>query len=132
MNPILVVDDSPMMRLHLSKVLSRAHYTVRAVDSGKAALKSYQAQSADLVILDIIMPDMDGIETLQALRAIDSQVKVLGISGLGPCFSSLYLNMLRKLGAQESLEKPFTNEVLLDAVRQLIGPASRTNPLHVP
>lgn len=128
MKQILVVDDNGAIVLAASLALSKAGYEVRCAGSGSAAIASYKEARADLVILDIIMEDMDGLETYKALRAMDPQVIVLGISGPGTQFTPLYLNTLRKLGAQATLEKPFTVETLVHQVDNLIGPAMETRP----
>lgn len=120
---ILIVDDSPTILLFINRVLSKAGYGVRCTDKGTLAVQAYQANPADLVILDVVMQGMDGLETLQALQKVDPQVKILAISGLGTRFPPLYLNMMRQLGAKGILEKPFTDGALLEAVTQLIGPA---------
>lgn len=127
MGHILLVDDSSTVRLHMTQVLSHAGYQVRAVGSGKAALESYKAERAALVILDVVMPDMDGVETFQLLRSIDSHVKVLGISGMGPRFPTEYLKILGALGAQAVLEKPFSDEALLHLVKQTIDSGTGSN-----
>lgn len=121
MNHILIVDDSATVRRHLATVLSSAGFAVQTVAGGKEALVSYKTAHASLVILDVVMPDMDGLETLQALRAVDSGVKVVGISGIDPRFSPVYLKMLRLLGAQAILEKPFSDQILIETVRRLLA-----------
>ncbi len=124
MNDILIVGDNATIRKHLADILSRAGYTVRPVDSSKAALESYKAEPSSLVILDIAMPDMDGIEMFHALRAMDKQVKVVAISNLCPPYSSLCIKLLGKLGAMATLETPFADEALLYQVRSLLGTTS--------
>lgn len=128
MNHILIVDDSPTIRQHLITVLSRAEFDAQAVGSGRAALASYKANRAALVILDVIMPEMDGLETLQALRTENREVKVLGISGIESQFSPIYLKMLRLLGAQAILEKPFSDELLIRTVRHLLTAPINSGP----
>lgn len=128
MKQILLVDDNGAIVLAASMALSAAGYVVRCAGSCSTAIASYNEARADLVILDIVMEDMDGLETYKALRAVDPQVIVLGISGPGTQFTPLYLNALRKLGAQATLEKPFTAEALVHQVESLIGPATETRP----
>lgn len=123
MKRILVVDDSQTILLFIQRVLSKGGYKVDCTDKGSVAVPTYEATRADLVILDVVMQGMDGLETLQALQKVDPQVKILAISGLGTLFPPLYLNMMLKLGAKGILEKPFSDAALREAVEQLIGPA---------
>ena len=121
MKSILVVDDDNQIQKALTAILSNAGFTVRSAGSGKEAIASYQAKPAALVILDVYMPDMDGVETLQALHAMDRCVKVVAISGMGSSLSAVCLKIISKLGALAILEKPFTKEELLQTVWPLLG-----------
>lgn len=122
LNSILLVDDSATIRKHLTRTLENAGYAVTAVASGTAALDFYKQGRTALVILDIVMPEMDGLETFQSLRALDNQVKVIGISGLGSRIPEEYLKILRKLGAIAVLKKPFPDEALIRIVNHFLGP----------
>jgi CheY-like chemotaxis protein len=126
MNDILIVDDSTQLRTYLTTILSWAGFTVRAVGNGREALEAYKEKSATLVILDIYLPDMDGMETMRALRAMDQHVKVVAISGLRPSLAALCLKTIGMQGALATLEKPFTREALLKTVRSLLGLASES------
>lgn len=113
---ILIVDDDAVVRSYLTAVLGRAGYEVLAVSSGKEALRRYQAYSPALVILDIVMPEMDGFETMQRLRQLNPSVKIIGISGMGTKYPSSYLEIGRRLGMNVTLEKPFSEATLVTAV----------------
>jgi DNA-binding NtrC family response regulator len=126
MNNILIVDDSSQLRTYLAKILSWAGFTVRTVGNGREAIEAYKAKSATLVILDIYLPDMDGMETMRALRAMDPHVKVIAISGLRPSLAALCLRTISTQGALATLEKPFSMEDLLKTVRMLLGPANES------
>ena len=128
MNHLLIVDDSATVRAHLVGVLTRAGYEVATVAGGQAALADYQKQPASLVVLDVVMPEMDGIETYRALCKLDPQVKVLAISGQGPRFAGDYLKILLAMGADAVLEKPFPAEQLLTEVRRLLQEQPSTHP----
>jgi len=131
MNDVLIVDDNAPLRAILSEILSWVGFKVRAVESGRAAIESYKTKPATLVILDICMPGMDGLETLKALRGIDPQVKVLGISGFGSDLSTLFLKMMGALGADAMLEKPFARAALLKSVRKILSPGLYPGSLQV-
>jgi CheY-like chemotaxis protein len=132
MNDVLIVDDNAPLRAILSEILSWVGFKVRAVESGRAAIESYKTKPATLVILDICMPGMDGLETLKLLRVIDPHVKVLGISGFGSDLSALFLTMTGALGADAMLEKPFAKAVLLKAVRKILSPGLYPGRLQAP
>ncbi len=126
-----------MIRKHISRVLAAAGFHVRAVDGGRAAVSAYHTARAALVILDVVMPEMDGLETLQALRAVSQEVRIIGISGIEPRFPSMYLKLLQKLGAQAILEKPFTDEALILTVHRVLrepghfrAPAGLARPIE--
>ena len=128
MNDILIVDDMIEMRRFMAALLVRAGFNVRAVGSGQEALDCYKTKKPALVVLDACMPDMDGVETLQALRALDHHVKVIGVSGLGPGSATLFLKMMDMVGAYAILEKPFTPELFLKTVRTVLNAMSKTHP----
>jgi DNA-binding NtrC family response regulator len=136
MEHILVVDDDAQIRKSLTAILSNAGFTVRSAGSGKEAVASYRAEPTALVILDVYMPDMDGVETMQALHAFDRCVKVVAISGMGSSLSAICLKIISQLGALAILEKPFTREELVKMVRTLLGGPQEqefeatTSPVH--
>ena len=74
------------------------------------------------------MPEMDGVETYRALRSVWGGVRVVGISGIEPRFPSMYLKLLRALGAQAVLEKPFRDEVLIQTVREVLAMPGPVGP----
>jgi DNA-binding NtrC family response regulator len=120
MNKILVVDDDIIIRMYLVAVLSDEGFRARAVGSGKEAIAAYQAEPAALVILDVYMPHMDGVETFQALYAMDPRLKAIGISGNGSMLSVACLKMMSALGALAVLEKPFRKEAFIKTVRKIL------------
>ncbi len=81
---ILVVDDDESIRRYIVKLLTQGGYDVYAVSSGKDALRELRAgQEYSLIILDILMPDMDGLETLNEVRKISKDMPILMLSALG-------------------------------------------------
>src|SRR5215831_11647328 len=107
MTRILLVDDDDVSRSAVQRMLERAGYTVRSTGQGSQAIGLYQAERADLVITDLIMPEKDGLEIIQELRQLDPQVRILAISGGGRVEAEEYLSVARKFGAIEVLPKPF-------------------------
>lgn len=84
MNKVLIVDDAAFMRASLKNMLERNGYeVVGEADNGEIAIKKYQALIPDIVTMDITMPKMDGIKSLQAIRAINKNANVVVISAMG-------------------------------------------------
>ncbi|MGB9605557.1 MAG: response regulator [Bryobacteraceae bacterium] len=115
---ILVVDDEDSVRLALRRMLESAGYRVEEAANGRIAMSLCRANPPDLMILDIFMPEQEGIETIQAMRREFPAVKILAISGQN---AGIYLRMARLLGAHATLEKPLRMETVLETVRSLLG-----------
>ena len=117
---LLVVDDDDMVRLAIQRMLEHLGYRAIAAASGEEALDIYEQSSAEIavIILDITMPGLGGIETFRRLRAMDSQVKVIVTSGdpLNPA-----IRELEAQGISYMLAKPFHTEQLARAIQQTIG-----------
>jgi len=118
MAEILIIDDDRQMRRLLIRILKGAGHTVREADNGRSGIELFRRQRPALVISDIVMPDMEGIETIQTLRRDGPTVPIIAISGgSGPN----YLRMSIELGATAALEKPFAADELLALVEQLLA-----------
>lgn len=118
---VLIVDDDPLVLETLSQMMISANYTIATAGNGVQALKLLQKQSPDLIIMDMIMPEMEGLETIRQIRAMHPSVKIIAISGGGSLRPQDYLEMARKLGADFALTKPLDREELLNAARSLIS-----------
>lgn len=118
---ILLVDDDEVLRRVLSRALTRAGYEVVEAENGQVALDRVSEQPADLLVTDIIMPVMEGVETIRALRARHPFLKVIAISGGGHNPADWYLKIARSFGANKLLFKPFGPEDLLEAIRELLA-----------
>lgn len=110
-----------MVRKMMKRTLLDAGYEVRETCNGKKGLEFLEEASSDLVITDIIMPVMDGIETIIELRKKFPHTKILAISGGGTRMILNVLGIARRLGAQSTLEKPFKPETLLARVRTMLS-----------
>jgi len=121
MKSILLVDDDDLSRGAVQKMLERAGYIVSSTGDGRSALEQYRSNPTSLVITDLIMPDIDGLEVIQELRRINPSVRVLAISGGGRVEAEEYLSVARKFGAVEVLSKPFTGQELKKAVEAALG-----------
>jgi CheY-like chemotaxis protein len=121
MKRILVADDNRSLRQALTETLRRAGYEVLAAEDGAAAVTLYREQAFDLVIVDLIMPEKEGLETIMELRQLQPALKIIAMSGGGLREADDYLPIARHLGAAKTLSKPFAPEEMLEAVANLIG-----------
>lgn len=121
---ILVIDDDDAMRRFIRAVLEReGHDVVEAVD-GAEGIKKRRAQSVNLIIVDIFMPEKDGLETIIELRAESPSCPILAMSGGGSMGEMSFLDYSRQFGAKELLRKPFKPGELIGAVTRLLASGS--------
>ena len=106
---VLAIDDEPKMLSLVERALSRMDFEVASAASGEQGLAQYAADAFDLVLLDIVMPQMDGIEVLEHLRAQDAEVPVIIMSGHSSIDSAV---RAMKAGAEDYLTKPLDLEHL--------------------
>ncbi|MFH1019632.1 MAG: response regulator [Pseudomonadota bacterium] len=118
---ILIVEDEHMVRELLSEVLTKAGYEVSTAENGSAAYKLCQISDFDLIITDIIMPEMDGLELIQEMKKRLPQMKIIAMSGGGRCSPQDYLEISGALGVSSTIAKPFTNHHLLDLVEKVLS-----------
>lgn len=121
MSHILVVDDEPQVRAMLSLFLRKSGFEVSEAKDGDEALRIVSSADIALIILDLIMPGKEGLETLTALRKNGSEPKVIAVSGGAKTVSTDFLPIAQKLGADAVLKKPFRNETLLSTIEELLG-----------
>ncbi len=124
MQRILVIDDDAQIRRVVSRILADAAYEVVQAEEGREGLKQMLTFKPDLILTDIIMPEMEGIEFIHHVRKIVPKAKVIAMSGgTHRSKADLLLYMAQSLGADIVLEKPFGAEALLAAVRGLLPAA---------
>jgi two-component system chemotaxis response regulator CheY len=115
---ILVVDDEDQIRQLIRETLEQVGYHVSEARDGAEALQQYRLAPADLVIIDILMPNQDGLETTMALRREFPDVKVIVMTGGSGRIGILnFLDVAKMLGAHSTLKKPFEMKTLLDMVQ---------------
>jgi len=122
---VLVVDDDEDVREMLRQMLERQGYEVTTAADGKQGLARYREDPADLIVLDIVMPEREGLETIMELRRDDPGVKIIAISGGGRIGPQSYIEVARALGAQRTFAKPLDRREFLAAVHDLAGPAQK-------
>lgn len=121
MAKILLIEDEMLVSSTIEIVLLKAGHTVVVAANGQIGMAKFDAERPDLVITDIIMPEKEGIETIQEIRAKDPHVAILAYSGGGRTKNYDFLRMAQKLGANEVIRKPFANEDLLAAVKRCLS-----------
>lgn len=116
---ILLVDDAAFMRKMIKDTLSKAGYTelFEAVDGADAVVK-FGEIAPDLVIMDITMPNMDGLEALKAIRAKDGSANIIMCSAMGQ--ESMVMDAVRS-GAKDFIVKPFKPDRILKTVSSILG-----------
>ena len=119
MADILIIDDDCQMRRLLTRVLHAAGHTVREAEDGRGGIAEFRRERPALVISDIVMPDVEGIETILTLREEAPTMPIIAISGGSG--DTLYLRAATGLGATASLRKPFTTEALTTLVCKLLA-----------
>ena len=113
----IVADDVPEILDSVTKILERAGYTVRTAQSGREAVEFLRANPCDLLVTDMLMPEMDGIELILEVKRTKHATRILAISGGGRTVTSDYcVNLAKALGAHATLMKPFNRVQFLAAV----------------
>ena len=118
---ILLAEDEEAMRMYLARALQNAGYDVVSVDRGTEALPLLQTQHFDLLLSDIVMPEMDGIELAQRCAEISPATKVMFITG----FAAVTLKANREAPQAKVLSKPFHLRDLVLEVERIFGNASQ-------
>src|ERR1700741_1451598 len=113
---VLLIDDEQMVRKIVRKMLERSGHDVTEAENGRLGLEQLMTGTFDLVITDIIMPEMEGGETLMTGREQHPGVKVTPMSGGGRTGTVDFLSAAEKLGASAILNKPFTLSSLTSAI----------------
>jgi DNA-binding NtrC family response regulator len=120
---VLVVDDDAGVREGLRLVLDE-HYTVLEAPHGRSALGIVRAERVDLVLLDILMPEVDGLEILQELKALEPDLPVIMMTAVKTVRTSV---AAMKLGAADYVTKPFQEDELIAAIHQALEQRVRRN-----
>ena len=122
MSRILVIDDDKNMRDLLSFWLSEIGHKVATASNGVIGVKSYRKAPADVVLVDIYMPEKEGIETMRELNAEFPRVKIIAMSGNKERLELDVLSFSKQFGAIEILRKPFFRNEVLTLINKLREP----------
>ncbi len=118
MPKVLVVDDAAFMRMRCVKLLKESGFETVEASNGREAVQQYQEQHPDAVLLDITMPDMDGLAALEAIKQYDANARVAMVTAMGQ--QAIVMQAL-KLGAKDFVVKPFEPGRVLGALKRLLG-----------
>ncbi len=119
MAKIMVVDDAAFMRMMIKDTLTKSGYEdiVEAAD-GEQAVNLYKAEKPSLVLLDITMPNKNGLEALKEIKAFDADAAIIMCSAMGQ--ESMVIEAI-KTGAKDFIVKPFKPNRIIDAVAKILG-----------
>jgi DNA-binding response OmpR family regulator len=118
---ILIIDDDQLIRMTCCNILKNADYDALEADNGNTGLAIFAKERPDLVIIDMLMPEKEGLETISEIRAIDPEAKIIAISSGGSTRNMSFLQLAKKVGADHALQKPFKPAVLLSAIKTLMN-----------
>jgi two-component system chemotaxis response regulator CheY len=116
---ILICDDAAFMRMMIKDILTKNGYTVIGeAENGLRAVEKYNELNPDLVLMDITMPEMDGIQALKKIKENDSSASVIMCSAMGQ--QAMVIESIQS-GAKDFIVKPFQADRVLEAVRKVVG-----------
>jgi two-component system chemotaxis response regulator CheY len=116
---ILIVDDAAFMRMMIKDILTKNGYqVVGEAENGVAAINSYNELNPDLVIMDITMPEMDGIEAVRRIKASDPSARIIMCSAMGQ--QAMVIDAIQA-GARDFVVKPFQPERVIEAVKKALA-----------
>ena len=128
MERILIVDDDHETRVVLEEILTRSGFAVSVAMGGSEAVRCWRTERIDLAIIDVWMPEKDGLETIMEIRRITSNAKIIAISGGGQRAKRDYLSSAKLMGVDATFQKPFDIEALLDMLHRLEIEGNATTP----
>ena len=117
MTKILVVDDATFMRTMLKRILEDEGFEVQEAQDGDVAVKKYRESKFDLVTMDIVMPNMDGVTAVKEIIRLDPDAKIIMITALA--HKTLVLRALRA-GARDFIVKPFDSAAVIEAINNTL------------
>ena len=116
---ILICDDAAFMRMMIKDILVKNGYNIAGeAENGVKAVEKYQETKPDLVLMDITMPEMDCIQALKKIKAIDANASVVMCSAMGQ--QAMVIEAIQA-GAKDFIVKPFQAERVLEAVKKVVG-----------
>ncbi len=115
---VLVADDEPHVRRLLTQQMQQCGFDVSEAANGNEAIAMMKEDSFDLLIVDIVMPDKDGLEVIMFMEEHRPETRIIAVSAPG---NELYLTSAKGLGASRVFQKPFSLSEITDAAKELLG-----------
>ena len=116
---ILICDDAAFMRMMIKDILTKNGYNVAGeAENGMKAVEKFKEVNPDLVLMDITMPEMDGIQALKEIKKLDGGAKVIMCSAMGQ--QAMVIESIQA-GAKDFIVKPFQAERVIEAVKKVVG-----------
>ena len=116
---VLICDDAAFMRMMIKDILTKNGYEVAAeAENGIKAVEKYNETKPDLVMMDITMPDMDGIQALKKIKEADANANIIMCSAMGQ--QAMVIESIQS-GARDFIVKPFNQDRVLEAVKKAVG-----------
>lgn len=116
---ILIVDDAAFMRMMIKDILTKNGYEVAGeAENGARAIEAYKDTKPDLVVMDITMPEVDGITAVKEIKKIDGSAKIIMCSAMGQ--QAMVIESIQS-GARDFIVKPFQADRVLEAVKKVLG-----------
>lgn len=116
---VLIVDDAAFMRMMIKDILNKNGYEVIGeADNGARAIEKYKELKPDLVIMDITMPEVDGIQAVKEIKKFDENAKIIMCSAMGQ--QAMVIESIQA-GARDFIVKPFQADRVLEAVKKVLG-----------
>lgn len=118
-NGILIVDDAAFMRMMIKDTLSKNGFSICGeAENGAKAIDKYKELNPDLVIMDITMPEVDGIQAVKEIKKLNGAAKIIMCSAMGQ--QAMVIEAIQA-GAKDFIVKPFQSERIIEAVKKVIG-----------
>jgi two-component system, chemotaxis family, chemotaxis protein CheY len=127
---ILIVDDEMLVLYSMRMMLEAGGHQVDEAESGEGALALLRRGSYDVLVIDIVMPRKDGVETILDVRNQWPDLPILAISGGGPAGHLDRLDSARRFGADSTLEKPFAEDLINREIDALLHPLDSSAPMN--
>ncbi|MBE5936426.1 MAG: response regulator [Lachnospiraceae bacterium] len=116
---ILICDDAAFMRMMIKDILTKNGYEIAAeAENGLKAVEKYTETKPDLVMMDITMPEMDGIQALKKIKQVDAAANIIMCSAMGQ--QAMVIESIQS-GARDFIVKPFNQDRVLEAVKKAVG-----------
>jgi len=117
---ILIVDDDELIRLTVRNMLKKTGCKVLEAKNGNEGLSIYREERPDVMLTDMLMPEKEGLETIIQIRDFDPDARIIAVSGGGATKNMSFLELAKKVGANQILEKPIKPEQLYTAIDSVL------------